>query len=190
MIALSVASTYDASRFRRSSSAGAYLGLTPKRYETGEVSRNGHVSKRGDRLTRTPPLRGGQRHPDATGWLLFPEGLGPADRQGRRLQEGEGRGGAQASRHPPCHVEDERAIPLRCCRLRRSFHFRSKPSSRDASCRDAARDEVAPWHAVQRNREHHFDPPVPTQTCGDPLIGHGENPEPGKRCISEEKVAR
>ena len=29
-------------------------------------------------------------------------------------------------------------------------------------------DEVAPWHAVQRNREHHFDPPVPTQTCGDP----------------------
>ncbi|WP_292415111.1 transposase [Mesorhizobium sp.] len=54
VIALSVASTYgDASRFRRSSSAGAYLGLTPRRYESGDVSRNGHVSKRGDRLTRT-----------------------------------------------------------------------------------------------------------------------------------------
>ena len=54
MIALSVTSTYDdASRFRRSSSAGAYLGLTPRRYESGEVSRNGRVSKRGDKLTRT-----------------------------------------------------------------------------------------------------------------------------------------
>src|SRR5437868_13817099 len=32
--ALSVASAFDqASRFKRSSSAGAYLGLTPKRYE-------------------------------------------------------------------------------------------------------------------------------------------------------------
>jgi len=54
VIALSVASTYDdASRFRRSSSAGAYLGLTPRRYQSGEVSRNGRVSKRGDKLTRT-----------------------------------------------------------------------------------------------------------------------------------------
>jgi hypothetical protein len=37
--ALSVASVFDdASRFRRSSSAGAYLGLTPRRYESGETS--------------------------------------------------------------------------------------------------------------------------------------------------------
>jgi transposase len=54
VIALSVASTYDdPSRFRRSASAGAYLGLTPRRYESGEISRNGRVSKRGDKLTRT-----------------------------------------------------------------------------------------------------------------------------------------
>lgn len=54
VIALSVASAYDdASRFRRSSSAGAYLGLTPRRYESGEISRNGRISKRGDQLTRT-----------------------------------------------------------------------------------------------------------------------------------------
>ncbi|TGQ12707.1 transposase [Mesorhizobium sp. M00.F.Ca.ET.217.01.1.1] len=54
VIALSVASTYDdASRFRRSSSAGAYLDLTPRRYESGEISRNGRISKRGDKLTRT-----------------------------------------------------------------------------------------------------------------------------------------
>lgn len=51
--ALSVASAFDdAERFRRSSSAGAYLGLTPRRYEPGEVSRNGRISKHGSKLTR------------------------------------------------------------------------------------------------------------------------------------------
>ena len=51
--AMAVVSAFDdAARFRRSSSAGAYLGLTPKRYESGEISRNGRVSKRGDRFTR------------------------------------------------------------------------------------------------------------------------------------------
>lgn len=47
-----VAAFDDASRFRQSSSAGAYLGLTPRRYESGEISRNGRVSKRGDGFTR------------------------------------------------------------------------------------------------------------------------------------------
>ncbi|WP_425357551.1 transposase [Oceanicola granulosus] len=51
--AMAVIATFnDASRFRRSSSAGAYLGLTPRRYESGEISRNGRVSKRGDGFTR------------------------------------------------------------------------------------------------------------------------------------------
>nr|WP_223427218.1 transposase [Tateyamaria pelophila] len=35
-----VAAFDDIDRFKRSSSAGAYLGLTPKRYESGEISRN------------------------------------------------------------------------------------------------------------------------------------------------------
>lgn len=47
-----VAAFDDAARFRRSSSAGACLGLTPRRYGSGEISRNGRVSKRGDRFTR------------------------------------------------------------------------------------------------------------------------------------------
>ena len=52
-IFLSVASAFDeASRFKHSSSAGAYLGLTPRRYESGEVSRNGRISKHGNKMTR------------------------------------------------------------------------------------------------------------------------------------------
>lgn len=42
----------DAGRFKRSSSAGAYLGLTPRRYESGEVSWNGRISKHGNKATR------------------------------------------------------------------------------------------------------------------------------------------
>jgi transposase len=52
--ARSVASAFDdACRFKRSSSAGAYFGLTPKRYESGEISRNGRISKHGNKMTRT-----------------------------------------------------------------------------------------------------------------------------------------
>jgi transposase len=51
--ALSVASAFDdASRFKRSSSACAYLGLTPRRYEFGETSRNGRISKQGNKMMR------------------------------------------------------------------------------------------------------------------------------------------
>jgi transposase len=51
--ALSIASAFDdAVRFKRSSSVGAYLGLTPRRYESGEVSRNGRISKHGNKMTR------------------------------------------------------------------------------------------------------------------------------------------
>ena len=38
---------------RRSSGVGAYLGLTPRRYQSGEVGRAGRISKCGDGLTRT-----------------------------------------------------------------------------------------------------------------------------------------
>ena len=51
--ALSVVSAFDdASRFKKSSSAGAYLGLAPRRYESGETSRNGRISKQGDKMVR------------------------------------------------------------------------------------------------------------------------------------------
>ena len=51
--ALSVVSAFDdVERFQRSSSAGAYLGLTPRRYESGEISRHGRISKHGNSMTR------------------------------------------------------------------------------------------------------------------------------------------
>jgi transposase len=43
----------DPARFRRSSSVGAYLGLTPRRHQSGERDVSGRISKCGDRLTRS-----------------------------------------------------------------------------------------------------------------------------------------
>ncbi|TWB23426.1 transposase [Nitrospirillum amazonense] len=52
--ALSVwAAIDDPARFVRSSSVGAYLGLTPRRYASGEVDLSGHISKCGDQEVRT-----------------------------------------------------------------------------------------------------------------------------------------
>ena len=43
----------DPSRFRRARDVGPYLGLTPKRYQSGETDRQGRISKCGDTFTRT-----------------------------------------------------------------------------------------------------------------------------------------
>jgi transposase len=43
----------DPSRFRRSRDVGAHFRLTPKRYQSGEVDRSGHISKTGDTQVRT-----------------------------------------------------------------------------------------------------------------------------------------
>jgi transposase len=43
----------DPSRFGRSRSVGAYLGLTPRRYASGEIDWSGRISKCGDRMLRT-----------------------------------------------------------------------------------------------------------------------------------------
>jgi transposase len=43
----------DPARSKRSSSVGAYVGLTPRRYQSGEVDKAGHISKCGDGLLRS-----------------------------------------------------------------------------------------------------------------------------------------
>ncbi|MHC1948361.1 IS110 family transposase [Bradyrhizobium sp. UFLA06-06] len=40
-------------RFRRSADVGAYLGLTPRRYQSAEIDRTGGISKRGNYQVRT-----------------------------------------------------------------------------------------------------------------------------------------
>jgi transposase len=42
----------DPSRFSSSTSVGAYFGMTPRRYKSGEVDRSGRISKCGDSMVR------------------------------------------------------------------------------------------------------------------------------------------
>lgn len=48
-----VAAIDDPTRFRRSRSVGVHFGLTPRRYQSGEVDRVGAISKIGDEMVRT-----------------------------------------------------------------------------------------------------------------------------------------
>lgn len=43
----------DPSRFQHSRDVGAHLGMTPRKYASGETDRNGSISKIGDALMRT-----------------------------------------------------------------------------------------------------------------------------------------
>jgi transposase len=43
----------DPKRFAKSSSVGAYIGLTPRRFQSGEEDYTGHISKCGDKLLRS-----------------------------------------------------------------------------------------------------------------------------------------
>lgn len=48
-----VAAIDDPTRFRRSRSVGVHFGLTPRRYQSGEIDRIGAISKIGDEMVRT-----------------------------------------------------------------------------------------------------------------------------------------
>ncbi len=53
MVALAyIATLDDQSRFRRVTDVGAFLGLTPRRYQSGDTDRSGRISKCGDRDLR------------------------------------------------------------------------------------------------------------------------------------------
>ena len=43
----------DPARFKQATSVGAYLGLTPRRYQSGEIDKAGSISKCGDGLLRS-----------------------------------------------------------------------------------------------------------------------------------------
>lgn len=53
VVALTYATALDVpERFTRSRDVGAHFGLTPRKYASGEIDRNGAISKSGDRLAR------------------------------------------------------------------------------------------------------------------------------------------
>jgi transposase len=87
IVALAYAAVIDdPARFRHSESVGAYLGLTPRRYQSGEVDVSGHISRCGDGLLRSYLFEAAtvilQRYSTAT--TLKAWGLAVAKRNGMR----------------------------------------------------------------------------------------------------------
>lgn len=105
-----VATIDDPTRFRRSASAGAYLGLTPKIYASGETTKVGRISRRGDDFLRRSLY-------EAANALLTRIGrFSTLKSWGLRLAK---RGGFKKAkvavarkRHLARDVEDRRGVPL------------------------------------------------------------------------------
>ncbi|MGX9181725.1 transposase [Mesorhizobium sp. BHbdii] len=123
VIALSVASTCDdASRFRRSSIAGAHLGLAPKRYESGEVTRKVRVSKRGDELTRT------HQYEAANVILTRQIGFSSLNAWGLKIAKGAGFKGA-GSKKAKVAVARKLAVILHgMCKTKEPFRYADAPA--------------------------------------------------------------
>ncbi len=62
----------DPYRFAKSASVGAHFGMTPRKFQSGEMDVNGGISRVGDEAVRT--ALGGAHNPeqaDATGVVVF-----------------------------------------------------------------------------------------------------------------------
>jgi transposase len=87
IVALAYTAVIDnPARFKRATSVAAYLGLTPRRYQSGEVDRPGSISKCGDGLLRAYLFEAANvlltRHPRSS--KLKTWGLALAGRIGKR----------------------------------------------------------------------------------------------------------
>ena len=104
-----VAAIDDPSRIRRSRDVGAYLGLVPKRHQSGEVDYVGGISKCGDRRSG-PAVRGRQCHADPLEGPAQIEGLGLGNRQAINDAQGVDRAGASPRHHHACDAAQRNRV--------------------------------------------------------------------------------
>ena len=102
----------DPTRFGKSSTVGAYFGLTPKKYQSGETDRDGGVSKVGDAMVRTAlfeaahiMLTRATRFSSLKRWALD-----VAKRRG--MKRAQGGSCPQVGRRAPSHVGGCDRVPL------------------------------------------------------------------------------
>jgi transposase len=113
LVALASVSVVDApERFTKSSSVGAYIGLTPRRYQSGEEDYTGHNLPLRRQAAAHLPVRGGRDHPPSCPALVGAKGLGDAPGKADRHQEGHRRRGPQALGHPPSHAARRQRVSL------------------------------------------------------------------------------
>jgi hypothetical protein len=99
-----VAAIDDPSRIRRSRDVGEYLGLVPRRYQSGEVDYVGGISKCGDRRVRTLLYEAGNVVLTRYKGPAQAEGLGLRHRQAINHAQGAYRSGASSRDHHACNA--------------------------------------------------------------------------------------
>src|SRR5213596_2113310 len=102
----------DPTRFKRSRSVGAYVGLTTRRHASGEVDWTGRISKCGDAMLRSYLFEAGRRAADPRTEMVGAEGLGDEARQAKWAPQGHSRRRAQARGHSAPHVDRRNRVQL------------------------------------------------------------------------------
>jgi transposase len=102
VVALTYRATVDVpARFRKSKAVGAGFGLTCTRYQSGEIDWSGRISRCGDEMMRMMLYEAAQSMMRSKK-MVMAQGLGHADRQAPRDEEGDRGPGTPASRdHAP-----------------------------------------------------------------------------------------
>ena len=102
----------DPNRFKSSNDVGAYLGLTPRRYQSGELDRTGRISKKRRSPNQVLPVRGRERPAQRGQVMVSLESLGCAAGQTCRHQEGQDRCRPQARCHSALHLGRRYRVPM------------------------------------------------------------------------------
>src|SRR6478672_6854376 len=112
VVALTYRATVDVpARFRKSKSVGAVFGLTCSKYQSGEIDRSGSMSRCGDEMMRGDALRSSAEHA-AFEEMVMALGLGHADRQAPRDEEGDRGFSASVGRDHAPHMGGWHRVPL------------------------------------------------------------------------------
>ena len=105
VVALTYRATVDVpARFRNSKAVGAVFGLTPSKYQSGEINRTGAISKCGDEMMRVMLYEAAQVMLTRTNKWSWLKGLGDADRQAPRTEKGNRGAGAPVGRDHAPHM--------------------------------------------------------------------------------------
>ena len=100
----------DPENFKKSRSVGAWLGLTTRRYQSGEVDYDGHISRRGDAHLRGLLYEAATVILTRSSCRQRPAPMGVEAEGEDRLQTGGGRRGAQTRRHHARDAQIRRAV--------------------------------------------------------------------------------
>lgn len=179
----------DPARFGRSREVGAYLGLTPRRYQSGVSDRSGPISKAGDRLAREALFLAAHAA-DPGQAVLGVESLGHGRGEAARAAAGERRAGAAFGGADASPLGRWHGVPL-VARRAGGLGPSARPWSRADHCHDdtiraggagSRRDGgeassvrvLSPTAIGRRARRRDEAPRSWSRSCWRPLVDHEE----------------